>query len=141
MEKTSLGKNYFIDLNKDSQILIAGITGCGKLFLLASILTNLIYNNSKDVEIYLSQIVKGDIGWFSECKSVKYVAYDIDEVLISLDRVISKSNENFCGNKALIFDCQSIINGIERLYQIKYLISECKWILFKMKFSDLYFFL
>lgn len=81
------GQDYFIDLNKDSQLLIAGCTGTGKSFLLASILTNLIYNSSKDIEIYLSQIVKGDIGAFAKCKPVKFVANTVEEVNISLDKV------------------------------------------------------
>lgn len=85
--KDFTGKNYFIDLNKDPHILIGGATGTGKSFTLACVLTNLIYNYPKDIEVYLSQIVKGDISAFTDCKPVKFVAYDINEVLISLNRV------------------------------------------------------
>jgi hypothetical protein len=52
--------------------------------------------------------------------------------VIKVDKVVSKSTEKLCGNIALIFDCQSAIEGIERLYQLKYLVSECKWLLFKI---------
>jgi len=85
--KDFTGKNYLIDLNKDPHLLIGGTTGTGKSFLLACILTNLIYNYPKDIEIYLSQIVKGDIGCFASCTPIKFVAYDIQEVMISLNRV------------------------------------------------------
>ena len=54
------------------------------------------------------------------------------EKVIKVDRVISKNMERLCGNNALIFDCQSYINGIERLYQLKFIIGECKWLLWKM---------
>ena len=54
------------------------------------------------------------------------------EKVIKVDRVISKNMERLCGNNAWIFDCQSIINGSERLYQLKFIISECKWLLWKI---------
>jgi len=106
--KDFTGKNYFIDLTKDSQILIAGVTGCGKSFLVASVLTNLIYNYPKDIEIYLSQIVKGDIGCFSNCNSVKFVAYNITEVMISLNKVCKILDER----SKLLMD-----NGIRNITQ------------------------
>lgn len=92
------GQDYFLDLNKDPHVLIGGTTGTGKSFLLASILTNLMYNSSKDIEIYLSQIVKGEIGAFAECQPVKFVAYNMVEVLISLNKVcemLDKRSELF----------------------------------------------
>lgn len=52
--------------------------------------------------------------------------------VIKVDRVISRSNERLCGNLALIFDCQSVIDGVEKLYQLKYIVSDMKWILFKI---------
>jgi len=32
----------------------------------------------------------------------------------------------------LIFTCQSVINGLEKRYEIKYELSTCKWFLYKM---------
>jgi hypothetical protein len=87
------GDNYFLDLNKDPHVLIGGTTGTGKSFLLASILTNLIYNYPKDVEIYLSQICKGEIGAFTECQPVKFVAYNMAEVFVGLKKVCKKLDE------------------------------------------------
>lgn len=87
------GKNYFLDLNKDPHILIGGVTGTGKSFLLGSILTNLIYNNSDKIEIYLSQIVKGEIGAFSNCKGVEYTSYDIEEIKLVLEKICKKIDE------------------------------------------------
>ena len=63
------GTPFLLDLDKEAHLLIGGQTGTGKSFLLASILTNLIATN-KNIEIYLSQIMKGEIGLFSNCASL-----------------------------------------------------------------------
>lgn len=81
------GSNHFIDLNKDPHILIAGATGSGKSFLLACMLTNLIYNSSDDIVLYLSQIVKGEIGLFANCKPVKRVDTTIEEANATLSKI------------------------------------------------------
>lgn len=69
------GQDYFINLNKDAHILIGGCTGTGKSFLLASILANLIYNSSKDIDMYMLQICKSEISAFESCDCVKASAY------------------------------------------------------------------
>ena len=53
------GKDYIIDITKACHILIGGATGTGKSFLLSTILTNLIYNSGKYIELHLLQIMKG----------------------------------------------------------------------------------
>lgn len=92
------GQDYFLDLNKDPHILVGGCTGTGKSFLLAAILTNAIYYNSKNIEIYLSQIVKGEVGAFSKCPGVKFTAYSIEEVRLSLKKVC-----NILDNRSQLF--------------------------------------
>jgi hypothetical protein len=92
------GKNYFIDLNKDAHILIGGATGTGKTFLLASILTNLIYNSSKYIDLYLLQICKSEISAFESCSNVKYSAYDIEtctRALFNLIKEMDRRSEEF----------------------------------------------
>lgn len=61
----------------------------------------------------------------------KYLEGDNYKV-IKVDRVITRNTERLCGNIALIFYCQSVIDGVERLYQLKYMVSEYRWILFKI---------
>lgn len=82
------GENYFIDLNKDSHILIGGATGTGKSFLLASILTNLIYNNSDKMDMYLLQICKSEISAFEECTCVKESCYNIERCTDSIINIV-----------------------------------------------------
>lgn len=79
--------NYFLDLDKHPMILIAGATGYGKSMLLASILTNLIYNNSDEAEIYLTQLIKGEISSFENCKPVKFSAYTQDELIFIVKKI------------------------------------------------------
>lgn len=92
------GSAYKLDINKDPHALIAGKTGTGKSFLFATILTNLIYFNSKDIEIYLIQVMKGEIDIFKDCPSVKFTSDNKDEILIILKRIsniIHKRSKTF----------------------------------------------
>ena len=82
-------ENYKVDLTKAaSHLLIAAPSGKGKSFLIASILTNLIYNSSDKIEIYLLQIMKGDVGNFEKCKPVKFTAYTLAEVTWGLEKIV-----------------------------------------------------
>lgn len=92
--KTLDNENYKIDLTKASaHLLIGAPSGKGKSFLLASILTNLIYNSSNKIELYLLQIKKGDVGIFENCKPTKYTAYTLEEVAWGLEKLVKISDE------------------------------------------------
>lgn len=86
------GKDYFLDLNKDAHILIGGATGTGKTFLLASMLTNLIYNSANYIDLYLLQICKSEISAFEDCSNVKYSAYNIEMCTVALLKLIKEMN-------------------------------------------------
>jgi hypothetical protein len=84
---------------------------------------------AKDIEVICHFDSKGNINPLR----FKYQEKDGNEYkVIKVDRVISRSEEKMCGNLALVFDCQSVINGVERLFQLKYFKSECLWLLFKI---------
>ncbi|WP_026887744.1 FtsK/SpoIIIE domain-containing protein [Clostridium beijerinckii] len=84
------GQSYFLDLNKDPHVLIGGTTGTGKTFLLASILTNLIYSSSKYIDLYLLQICKSEISAFENCDCVKYSAYSEEMCKVALLKLIKE---------------------------------------------------
>lgn len=86
------GNDYFVDLNKDAHVLIAGVTGTGKSFLLATILINLIYNHSKFYDIYLCQTAKRDIDYLKNCKGVKATLYTENEITYVLDKALKEIN-------------------------------------------------
>ena len=52
--------------------------------------------------------------------------------VIKIDRVIIKDIEKLAGNNMIVFKCQSLIDNVMRLFEIKYEILTCKWILFKI---------
>ena len=58
--------------------------------------------------------------------------FKYDDRVIKIDRVISKQLEKLAGNNMFVFTCQSCISGQERVYEIKYELRSCKWMLFKI---------
>jgi hypothetical protein len=62
----------------------------------------------------------------------KITKEDESETVIKIDKVITVDKEKLAGNVMLVFKCQSVINNAARLFELKYELSTCKWILFKM---------
>jgi len=52
--------------------------------------------------------------------------------VIKIDKVIVRDIERFAGNIMLVYKCQSLIDDAIKLFEIKYEISTCRWILFKI---------
>ncbi|MEL7567988.1 MAG: hypothetical protein AAGU27_24355 [Dehalobacterium sp.] len=77
------------------------------------------------------------IAWFTDrgmVKPVKFCLQDEDHInqVIKIDRIVTQGEEKIAGNRMLIFRCQSIINGLEKIYELKYELGTCKWLLFKL---------
>lgn len=54
------------------------------------------------------------------------------ETIVKIDRVDFSEEEKLAGNRMKVFRCRSIINGAEKIYELKYELNTCKWFLFKM---------
>jgi hypothetical protein len=52
--------------------------------------------------------------------------------VIKVDKVIVKDTEKFAGNIMLVYKCQSLIDNDMKQFEIKYEISTCKWMLYKI---------
>lgn len=52
--------------------------------------------------------------------------------IVKIDRVISKKEEKIAGNRMLVFTVQSVMDGIERIYEMKYEIQTTRWYLYKL---------
>ena len=52
--------------------------------------------------------------------------------VIKIDKVIVKEIERFAGNVMLVYKCQSLIENTTKLFEIKYELGTCRWILFKI---------
>lgn len=77
------------------------------------------------------------IAWFTENGVLTPVRYQMldenkENITINIDRVMQREEEKLAGNRMMIFKCQSMIDGMERLYELKYELGSCKWYLFKM---------
>lgn len=53
------------------------------------------------------------------------------EIVIEIDRVISKDLEKLNGNKMYVYKCLSCINGAVKLVEFKYELKTFKWMLWK----------
>ncbi len=76
------------------------------------------------------------IAWFNEegkIRPIKFKVKDDDKYeVIKVERIIKSGVEKYAGNVMLVFDCQSEINGENKIYQLKYEIETNRWILFKI---------
>ena len=52
--------------------------------------------------------------------------------VIKIDKVISIEREKLAGNNMLVYTCQSIIKEVDRIYELKYELNTCKWMLYKI---------
>jgi hypothetical protein len=76
------------------------------------------------------------IAWFNEGGVPTPMKFKMNRetppLVIKVDKVISKEVEKFAGNQMYLYRCQSFINDLERVYELKYEVRTCKWMLFKM---------
>jgi hypothetical protein len=83
---------------------------------------------AKPIEVVCWTDISGNIN------PVRFKITNEDESnsVVKIDRVICVDKERLAGNDMLVFKCQSVINKTERLYEIKYELRTCKFILFKI---------
>jgi len=77
------------------------------------------------------------IAWFTQegiPHPIKFRLKNDDEswIVVKVNRIISRDIEKLAGNKMIVFTCQSIIKGVEKIYEVKYEVESCKWMLFKI---------
>ena len=77
------------------------------------------------------------VAWFSEegiPRPLKFKIKEQDDIsnIIKIDHVIERGTTNIAGIQAYVYKCQSVINGVEKRYELKYELDKCKWLLFKI---------
>ncbi|MDS0526078.1 FtsK/SpoIIIE domain-containing protein [Clostridium sp. SHJSY1] len=92
-------KPIITNMNSYPHMLIGGDTGTGKSRILLLILTNLIKYCS-NVELYMLQVRKNDLGVFQNCSQVKVNSKSLEEVLETLETIDKecKRRENLIDN-------------------------------------------
>lgn len=77
------------------------------------------------------------IAWFTKDEfpiPLRYRLTDenMADKVIKVNRILFKEEEKIAGNRMILYRCESIINDTQRVFELKYDISTCKWFLFKM---------
>ena len=54
-----------------------------------------------------------------------------EEIVIVVDQCLTTKKSKIAGKECIIYECQSVIRGIERRYELKYIILSCRWQLYK----------
>lgn len=52
--------------------------------------------------------------------------------VIRIDRIIDKKEEKIAGNRMLVYTLLTTVDGIERIFEMKYEIQTFKWYLYKI---------
>ena len=83
---------------------------------------------AQPIEVISYTDSKGDI------RPLRFRLQIDDEPLkvIKIDKIIFKQLEKFAGNPMLMFRCQSLEKNVEQIFEIKYELNTCKWILYKI---------
>lgn len=62
----------------------------------------------------------------------KYIGRDGTSNTIVIDKILFVEETKLAGIKALVYRCQSQVKGVLKVYELKYIINECRWELYKM---------
>ena len=60
----------------------------------------------------------------------KFQQDDGSEKIIRIDKRITSYTQRIAGIDTIIYECQSVIDVIEKRYKLKYILSQCKWQLY-----------
>lgn len=77
------------------------------------------------------------IAWFDKAGKTHPVKFRIENEdgiykTIVIGKVLEEKLEKLCGNYMQVFTCQSDINGIMKIYEIKFQLKTSQWMLFKI---------
>ncbi|MFY9214643.1 MAG: hypothetical protein WAO45_07975 [Tissierellaceae bacterium] len=77
------------------------------------------------------------IAWFNEGEYPIPLRYrikseDMSNVVVKVDRIIFKEEEKLAGNRMFLYRCEGIINKNQKIFELKYELSTCKWYLYKI---------
>ena len=55
-----------------------------------------------------------------------------ERVAVSVDRICCVEESRLAGIDSLMYTCQSVFDGEEKIYQLKYIIGQYRWELYKI---------
>lgn len=62
----------------------------------------------------------------------RITAEDSTKIVIKVEKILFREEEKLAGNRMVIYRCESTINQMQRIFELKYEIATCKWYLYKM---------
>ena len=62
----------------------------------------------------------------------RITAEDSSKIVIKVEKILFREEEKLAGNRMVIYRCESTINQVQRIFELKYEIATCKWYLYKM---------
>ena len=76
------------------------------------------------------------IAYFKKDGKISPIKFRIEEEdkcqVIKIGKIISTDLEKLCGNKMLVFTCSAVIDGVEKVFELKYDLEGCRWMLYKI---------
>lgn len=76
------------------------------------------------------------IAYFKNNGVINPIRFRIEEdskcEVIRINKVIRTDIEKLCGNKMYVFTCSAVINNMDKIFELKYDIEKCNWILYKI---------
>lgn len=84
----------------------------------------------------LSQPIEAAV-WFKDKKipePIKFRFKDSSDSVsvIKINKIFECREEKIAGIRSYVYCCQSIIDDQEKIYELKYFIDECRWVLYKI---------
>lgn len=62
----------------------------------------------------------------------RITAEDSSKIVIKVEKILFREEEKLAGNRMVIYRCESTINQVQKIFELKYEIATCKWYLYKM---------
>lgn len=77
------------------------------------------------------------IAWFNGEKfpvplRFRMEAEDGSNLVVKIGRILFQEEEKLAGNRMVVYRCQGIFQGLEKIFELKYEILTCRWFLFKI---------
>ena len=76
------------------------------------------------------------IAYFKKGGKINPIKFRIEEEgkcqVIKIGKIISTDLEKLCGNRMWVFTCSAVIGDVGKIFELKYDVERCNWILFKI---------
>lgn len=77
------------------------------------------------------------IAWFSDEGIINPMRFRIkdginEDIVIKVDKIFRRNQIKSAGKAVMVYDCQSVINKLEKLFQLRYEVEGCRWFLYKI---------